>query len=46
MESSNAVRHVVIALSLSAFLFVIAGDAWNRNIKNVKPVRVVKKGER
>lgn len=45
MEGSNAVRHVIVALSLSAILFVIAGDAWNRNIRAFQPVRVVRKGE-
>lgn len=45
MNSANPVRHVIIALSLSALLFVIAGDSWSRNIGKLQPVRAVRKGE-
>lgn len=43
---SNPVRHVIIALSLSAVLFIIAGDQWSRNVGMIRPVRLVQKGER
>lgn len=42
---SNGVRHVIIALSLSALLFIIAGDSWSRNIGKLQPVRAVQRGE-
>lgn len=42
---ANPVRHVIIALALSAIVFVIAGDSWSRNIGKLRPVRPVQKGE-
>lgn len=35
----NATRHVVIALALTAVLFVIAGDRWSERVALIKPVR-------
>lgn len=43
MTGSNPVKHVLIALSLSALLFLIAGDQWSKNIKTIKPVQPVAK---
>jgi hypothetical protein len=37
-------RHVLIALSLTALLFVIAGDSWGDRIGAIKPVRVADRG--
>lgn len=39
MNSTNPTRHVIIALALSALLFVIAGDKWNANIRTIQPVK-------
>ena len=36
----NPVRHVVVALGLTAILFVLAGDSWNERVAKVQPVRV------
>lgn len=43
MKSTNPTRHVIIALALSALFFVVAGDKWSANIKNIKPVQPVAK---
>ncbi len=42
---TNPVRHVLIALSLTAVLFIIAGDSWSANVGRLQPVRAVRKGE-
>jgi hypothetical protein len=34
----NPTKHVVIALGLTAILFIIAGDSWNERIAKVQPV--------
>jgi hypothetical protein len=41
--NGNPIRHVIIALSLSAILFVIAGDRWSANIGKLQPVTVAKR---
>lgn len=35
----NGTRHVVIALTLTAVLFIIAGDQWSARIGAIQPVR-------
>jgi hypothetical protein len=40
----NPTRHVLIALTLTAILFVIAGDSWNARIAKLQPVRPAPKG--
>lgn len=40
----NATRHVVLALALTAVLFVIAGDRWNARVRYFQPVRPAPKG--
>lgn len=42
---ANPTRHVIIALALSAILFVIAGDKWSSRISYFQSVRPVRKGE-
>lgn len=34
----NPVRHIVIAMTLTAVLFVLAGDQWNARVSYFKPV--------
>ena len=34
----NPVKHVVIAMILTAVLFIIAGDRWNERIGQFQPV--------
>lgn len=41
MTDGNPVRHVLIAWSLAALLFVIAGDKWSQNIGRIQPVHPV-----
>lgn len=40
----NPTKHVLIALMLTAALFIIAGDRWDEGIGSIKPVRVAPKG--
>lgn len=40
----NPTRHVVIALSLTAVLFIIAGDQWNARIAAFGPVSPAPRG--
>lgn len=39
----NPTKHVLIALMLTALLFIIAGDHWADGIGAVKPVRIAPK---
>jgi len=39
----NATRHIVIAMSLTLLLFLIAGDSWADRIGAVRPVRIAPK---
>lgn len=44
--NDNPTRHVIVALALTAAIFVIAGDDWNAKIAKIVPVRpVVDKGK-
>jgi hypothetical protein len=43
--NGNPRRHVIVALALSAILFLVAGDRWNERISAFGPVRPVRKGE-
>lgn len=36
----NPTKHVLIALMLTAGLFIVAGDRWNENIGRIRPVKV------
>lgn len=40
----NPTRHVIIALSLTAVLFVIAGDRWNERIGRLQSVSPAPRG--
>ena len=39
----NGPRHVIIAMSITAILFLIAGDSWNERIGRYKPVQAAAK---
>lgn len=41
----NPVRHVVIAMSLTAVLFLIAGDRWNERVKMFRSVKPAPKAK-
>ena len=41
--NGNATRYVILAMSFTALLFIIAGDSWNARIqKYAVPVSVAK----
>jgi len=40
----NPTRHVLIALALTAMVFIIAGDQWNKNISKIQPVTIKQRG--
>lgn len=40
---SNPLRHIVIAMTLSIAVFVVAGDRWNERIRAFKPVKAAPK---
>jgi hypothetical protein len=40
----NPTRHVLIALSLTAVIFVLADKAWTGNIAKIKPVSFKQRG--
>lgn len=39
----NPIRHIVIAMTLSVAVFIVAGDRWNERIRSFKPVTPVSK---
>lgn len=40
----NPTKHVLIAMMLTALLFIVAGDRWNDGVKALKPITVAPKG--
>lgn len=40
----NPTRHVVIALALTAVLFIVAGDKWNARVARFQPVSPAPRG--
>lgn len=40
----NPTRHVVIALALTAVLFIIAGDKWSARVAAFQPVSPAPRG--
>lgn len=45
MEGSNPTRHVLIALALTAAIFIMAGETASAKLRAIVPVRSVRKGE-
>lgn len=43
MNDVSPTRHVLIALTITALLFVVAGDQWSAGIARFKPVKVAPK---
>lgn len=39
----NPLRHIVIAMTLSIAVFIVAGDRWNERIRSFKPVTAATK---
>lgn len=39
----NPLRHIIIAMTLSIAVFVIAGDRWNERIRSFQPVSAASK---
>ena len=39
----NPTKHVLIALMLTAVLFIVAGDRWDEGIAAIKPVGIAPK---
>ena len=40
----NPTRHVLIALALTAIVFIVGGAGWQSNIAKIKPVTIKQRG--